>query len=216
MRYWVFVFLCLLSVASKGQHFQFSIDDKSVGLIADAKGKVLGTGFVFEEPRTVVTCAHVAKSEGLLFVSAYDKKRYRLTLQSKLTGEDIAVLIAEDTICRRPLGMGSPESITPGDPVVYIGFDAGKSDSTGIKLVVHSTDVSACGKALNHATLVGFFEFQGEGRPGYSGGPVFDKSGKVVGIMREAWIKQGLKGSEQVLINRAFSISPLAHLTTKH
>jgi len=30
--------------------------------------------------------------------------------------------------------------------------------------------------------------------PGYSGGPVVDKAGKVVAIIREAWTKKGVKG----------------------
>ena len=64
------------------------------------------------------------------------------------------------------------------------------------------------------SAVVEFLEFEGVGRPGYSGGPVFDTSGNVIAIVGKAWTKQGVKGGPERLINRAFSLDILSESLT--
>jgi hypothetical protein len=59
---------------------------------------------------------------------------------------------------------------------------------------------------LNDGVILDFLEFQGEGIPGYSGGPVFNEKGELVAFMREAWFRQGVKGGPPSLFNPAFSL----------
>ena len=67
----------------------------------------------------------------------------------------------------------------------------------------------AIGVALYEGVSVDFIEFEGEGIPGYSGGPILNNKGEVVALMREAWNKRGVKaGAAEVLVNRGFSIEP--------
>ena len=65
---------------------------------------------------------------------------------------------------------------------------------------------------LGTPAIVDFIEFTGEGRPGYSGGPVLNMEGRVVGLMREAWTKRGVKGGAEYLVNRAFSVELISVL----
>src|SRR5207244_13556349 len=92
----------------------------------------------------------------------------------------------------------------PGDNIVYLGWKAGTNN-----LQADAISVSAVGTVLNGNTTVSFLEFFGVGRPGYSGGPVFDQQGNVIALMREAWTKRGINGGDEVLMNRAFSIEPI-------
>ena len=90
---------------------------------------------------------------------------------------------------------------------MYIGWDKSLS-----QLQVHEAMISATGSSENDSVIVDFIEFEGQGLPGYSGGPVFNTDGKIIAIMREGWKKQGVKGGKVSLINRAFSIEILSIL----
>jgi len=39
--------------------------------------------------------------------------------------------------------------------------------------------------------------------------------GKIVGVMREAWARQGVKGGIALLMNRAFSVEPVTIIETR-
>lgn len=65
------------------------------------------------------------------------------------------------------------------------------------------------------SSRIDFFEFNGVGLPGYSGGPVIAMDGKIVGVMREAWARQGVKGGIALLMNRAFSVEPVTIIETR-
>jgi S1-C subfamily serine protease len=117
----------------------------------------------------------------------------------------LAVFAIKDSIHFRPLQFGDIHRIRPGDKVIYLGWN---EQERAFK--VDQAIIAAIGAALNEGITVQFIEFEGFGIPGYSGGPVFDASGKVVAIMREAWLKKGIKGGKEFLINRAFSIESIA------
>lgn len=72
--------------------------------------------------------------------------------------------------------------------------------------------MTAVGSALNEGRSVDFIEFEGKAVPGSSGGPVFDNAGNVIGLIREAWTKKGIKGGTEAPMNRAFSIGNLSIL----
>jgi len=98
--------------------------------------------------------------------------------------------------------------VNNGDRIFYIGFDSEKSKELGHKsLLVNQSKITAMGEQLNYTGNAQFIEFIGVGKPGYSGGPVFDWNGKLIGLMREAWQKRGLKVGEEILINRAFLLN---------
>jgi S1-C subfamily serine protease len=193
----------------------FSIKPESVGTIADSKtGESVGTGFIVGSARTIVTCAHVISDREYSYEPVRNqpptpriKKSFPVKLLYALPRYDLAVLQASEDVTEKPLELGDFRRLRPGDRVIYIGWVAGTNN-----LKVDVATVSATGAVLNDNAIVEFLEFEGVGKPGYSGGPVFDINGNIVAIMREAWTKKGVKGGGEFLINRAFSTDILSVL----
>ena len=209
--------------ADEGPSVSFSAGD--VGVIADASSTSYGSGFVIGASKAIVTCYHVIMDiEGPTYEPAgtqtpYLDNCYSLEIDYILPEYDLAVLRSTKGIKCMSLSFGDIHRIRPGDSVIYAGLDSNRQG-----FAVHMGTVTATGNALSDIvsentsdgkTVVSFLEFEGEGIPGYSGGPVFDREGNVIAIMREAWHKKGVKGGEPRLINRAWSIEPLSILEEK-
>lgn len=189
--------------AEKFQSMRF--DGECVGVLLGTEGQVLGSGFSIGSPQRVLTCAHVAVAQSA-FRYTYvppGKHMYPVSIETILPKYDLAVLRLEGTNQVAALPYGDVRRIRPGDQVVYAGYS---TNDRALKVSVAT--VTAVGVAENEGISVDFLEFEGEGRPGYSGGPVFNVKGEVVAVMREAWTKRGVKGGNEVLVNRAFSIEP--------
>lgn len=172
--------------------------------------KVNGSAFVLSRPDLVVTCAHVLKANKKHFYKPQNKDSlYQLNLIYVDVEKDLALLKSDKRIVDKPLIYESKFSIIPGQHLFYMGYNSNKSKD-GIPIYqVDNAIVSSIGVTKIGNSIIDFIEFNGVGIPGYSGGPVFNDEGKVVALMREAWQKQGVKGGNVVLINRAFSIVPI-------
>jgi len=165
----------------------------------------IGTAFVAGKSNSIYTCSHVAIKDTLWFNYIGSKFVYRVTIKYNLPNYDIVFL--ERTGGKQPksLQFGNFDKVQPGDSIKYIGWDSRYN-----KYLLWVAKVLAKGSALMSDNCnVDFIEFEGEAIPGYSGGPVFDSEGKVIAMMREGWSKKGVKGGEQIFINRAFSIELL-------
>jgi hypothetical protein len=224
MKTLIFTLLCSLSIcaftnaAPETVHFQFATNqfEGHFGIVAignGGPGKIIGSGFAFGENKEIVTCDHVVAAAKMLnqltnltFISGNQASPIRLKF--RLPKFDLAILAPELSIGGPPLRVGDFRKIRPGDQVVYIGYDQAASTNEPINLV-NMAVVTATGSALNEGRTVDFLEFEGIGRPGYSGGAVLNSQGELVAVMREAWTKQGVKGGLPILINRAFSLEVL-------
>lgn len=180
-------------------------------------GQPVGSGFLFGPQNDVVTCWHVKfeaefllHSTNLFFLSGTN--HYQLTPKYSLPKYDIAVFTPTPEIKVPPSKSGDFKKLRPGDILNYAGYDSRQSSQFNFMTVVASSQVTAVGCALNDDVIVDFLEFPGIGIPGYSGGAVFNLDGDIVAVMREAWTKKGVKGGDEILINRAFSIDILSVL----
>jgi len=170
-----------------------------------------GTGFVCGSANHVVTCAHVVASTNEFFYLKHSTndpsgKPRLVALRPVLymPKHDLAVLVADEELTKVPFQFGDTQRIRPGDRILYAGADV--RDHV---IQFNHAIVTAVGSGLVGDVVVPFLEFAGVGVPGYSGGPVWREDGTVVAIMREAWTKKGIKGGQEQLINRAFSIELL-------
>lgn len=187
-----------------------TIDNNSFGFIVLNDTIYSGTGFVLSNKRTVVTCAHVIDStKQISFIAYKTDKPIILELIKYDLHSDIAVLKSTIDICKVPLLPDTTFDVIPRQHLFYLGYNISKSNSNIKTLQFDNAYINAVGKATSGNLIVDFIEFNGVGIPGYSGGPVFNDKGEVVAIMREAWLKQGIKGGPVQLINRAFSIKPI-------
>jgi S1-C subfamily serine protease len=175
----------------------------------------IGSGFVFGPHKDVVTCAHVVEGayaigETNLFFSAQGFSSPKaLKLKYILPRYDLAVFAPDSQIPGVPMVIGDFKKMRLGDKIYYYGFDTRLSTPGLPAATMNVATIAATGSALNEGTTIDFLEFEGVGIPGYSGGPVFNEKAELVAVMHEAWTKKGVKGGDEKLINRAFSLDVL-------
>jgi serine protease Do len=182
-----------------------TIDANSLGVIENGKN-VIGSGFVFGKNNMVMTCFHVIEKQDSLLFRTIDGNIHVLSVVSTDSINDIAILNSKSKICDAPLILDNTWRTKLLDQIMYIGYNSNESTIENKTLKSHLAYISAIGQQFNYKGAANFIEFVGEGIPGYSGGPVFNIKGKLIGIMKEAWTKEGLKRGPKILINRAFEI----------
>jgi len=194
--------LSLSGTQGMSQDFKVVLHRESFGAILEPSSrKIIGSGFIAGKQKQVVTCAHVVATGGMYLFEPYQGSIREIGFKYVLPRYDLAVFSTTDSVNSHPFDFGDIHRIRPGDRVIYVGWNEAEQAFKADQAVVTAT-----GSALNEGATVQFLEFEGFGIPGYSGGPVFDSNSKVVAIMREAWLKKGIKGGKEMLINRAFSI----------
>lgn len=186
----------------------FTISAKSVGVIRQENTlENIGSAFIASANKYIITCYHVAHTGGFIYKGVGDPSDRPLILKYVLPKFDLSVFKLKEEIETEPLKFGDIKRIRPGDQITYLGWDKNAS-----KIKVHKAYVFSIGSSINNGKIVEFIEFYGKGIQGYSGGPVFNMNGEVIGIMREAWTKKGIRGKNSLLVNRAFSTDILKTL----
>jgi putative serine protease PepD len=140
-----------------------------------------GTGFVVDGKGNIVTAAHVVNGASSITVTFQDGTTRKATLLGQDNATDVAVLKVDPAgLTLHPLALGSSASLQVGDSVAAIGdpFTYDRSMSTGIVSGLDRTISAPNGFTVAHA-----IQTDAALNPGNSGGPVFDASGKVVGIV---------------------------------
>jgi putative serine protease PepD len=149
------------------------------------RGTATGSGWVLDaEEGLVVTAAHVV-NEGTRYRLAVDGKARPAELVGSAPCEDLALLQVKETTGLRDARVGKGSGVEQGETVVALGFPAGATASdtpTSTRGVVSSAsttfrdpspDVPAYREAVQTDTAL---------NPGYSGGPLADLDGRLVGV----------------------------------
>lgn len=210
------IYILLLTFSQFLQAQSITPDLASIGFIVWDNTQYAGTGFVLDTKRQVVTCAHVIDTNHLIYYSSISVNNspgisHKLKLVKLLPHYDLAILESEEDLCTQPLVCEKYFAFFPNQHLFYYGYNAIRSNDMVKTIQANNAYLSSFGKTFEGNTVVDFIEFNGLGLPGYSGGPVLNEKGKVVAILREAWLKQGLKGGQIQLINRAYSIIPICN-----
>lgn len=168
--------------------FSFTIDTYSVGTVVELSiDKTIGSAFVIDDPSTVMTACHVAVDSGsgsvrqLAYLPPTTTKSgpprvpvpIKLNIYKQFPELDIAVFRFEgQSPCVRSLKR-STSIPKVGEWVAYGGL------FESINFRVSSHQVMTASTANGAAS----FQILGEAVPGYSGGPVFDQQGGVIGVI---------------------------------
>jgi putative serine protease PepD len=139
-----------------------------------------GSGFVVDAQGQIVTAAHVIDGATSIKVTFSDGVTRTATLAGQDNATDVAVLkVNPSGLTLHPLTLGSSAALGVGDSVVAIGSPFGyqESVSTGIVSGLDRTIQAPNGYTVAHA-----IQTDAALNPGNSGGPIFDSSGRVVGI----------------------------------
>jgi S1-C subfamily serine protease len=175
----------------------------------------LGTGFVVSKDGLILTNAHVVSESGQ---AASDVKvvfkggdAQGTPIQGAIVGIDESTDVAliridpSQSPSLKPVALGDSSKVSVGEQVVAIG------NPLGLDFSLSSGVVSATDRELqspNGATITGGIQTDASINPGNSGGPLFDASGKVIGINEQIDSQSG--GNEgigfAVPINTAISV----------
>lgn len=194
---WLLAYVILTPMCFS-QNFKVASDE--LGTLYDEHTNLIGSAFVVAPQKHIVTCAHVAADNPVFYHWVNTNIFVRIRSLYVLPRYDLAVFECETNLPSKGFSFGDIHRIRPGDIIAYAGIEV-----QGGTMVVSAASVLGVGTAANDGVNIDFLEFVGIGKPGFSGGPVFNLNGEIVAVMREAWTKRGVKGGDSVLINRAFS-----------
>ncbi len=158
-------------------------DEVSGSVVQITDGEyVCGAGFLFDTAGHVVTAAHVLENITEIYVILADGTFSRAGIVGKAQRSDIALLKLEITTNLKPAVMARPNSLAVGDDVITIGHPFGYNDSltAGVTSRLHRTEIIRSGSSA--FWLSDLIQFDAAANPGNSGGPLFDRNGKVVGM----------------------------------
>ncbi len=145
-----------------------------------SRGGNLGSGFLIDTAGHIITNAHVMDGATKTTVTFQDGTEKRGTVLGVDTSTDVAVLkIDQVPTGVTPVSLGKSGSLTVGQDVVAIGNPYGYSGTatTGIVSALKRTIASPSDFPIQNAIQTDAAINQGN-----SGGPLFDRAGRVIGI----------------------------------
>jgi S1-C subfamily serine protease len=145
----------------------------------------LGSGFIFDRNRHVITNYHVASGNKDIDVTFMDGNTYHANIVGSDPFTDLAVLyvqdVPKDTLF--PLTLGNSGALDVGEQIAAIGNPFGLSGSmtagiiSGLGRLLPST--ASLGSRFSIPSII---QIDAPINPGNSGGPLLDMRGEVVGI----------------------------------
>ena len=153
----------------------------------ERKATALGSGFIIDKKGMVVTNNHVIQGADDIIVSV-NGNEYKAKVVGKDPYMDLAVLKIESNDKFIPVAFGDSDKARVGDWVIAIGnpFGFGGTVTSGI--------ISSRNRDIGLTRYDDFIQTDASINQGNSGGPLFDLSGKVIGI-NTAIIAPGQSGS---------------------
>ena len=161
----------------------------------NSSSAVSGTGFIVSEDGYILTNYHVielaAQNDKDVNVILYDGTRYTASIVGYEKYNDVAVLKIDATGLK-PVSFGNSDSLAVGDLVYAVGNPLGELDfsmSTG--------HVSALDRAITSdesGVAINMFQIDAAVNSGNSGGPVYNATGEVVGIVTAKYASTGVEG----------------------
>lgn len=150
----------------------------------------MGTGFVWDNNGHIVTNYHVI-AEGDAFIVTFkdDTKQYKAKLVGGEPQKDIAVLKLEETPKNLfPIKTGESKSLMVGQKTLAIG------NPFGLDHTLTTGTVSALDRKIEGfggVSIQGTIQTDASINPGYSGGPLLDSQGRLIGINTMIYSRSG-------------------------
>lgn len=157
--------------------------DEGAGTMALERS--FASGFIFDADGHILTSAHAVHEALETWVLTADGRRWPARVLGLDRRSDVALLKIAAT--HLPfVEISTARSVCPGDAVAALGSPFGFESS------VTSGVVSAYPRLLAGGAAIGFIQTDVALNPGSSGGPLFDASGKVVGMNSMIYSAHGI------------------------
>ncbi len=152
-----------------------------------------GTGFAIDDQGHILTNYHVVRGADKLTVVLPNNKTETAQLVGYDSQTDLAVLKVKPSGLT-PLSLGDSNKLTPGQPVIAIGYaldlEGGPTVTTGVVSATDRSETEPSDQPIEPGafqdqsgpTLFGLIQTDAAINPGNSGGPLLDASGQVIGI----------------------------------
>jgi serine protease Do len=146
------------------------------GMPRERRSEGQGSGFAIDAEGHIVTNNHVVESAEEIVVTTQDGRKLDATLVGTDPKTDLALIKVDAGAKLSYVEFGDSDKARVGDWVLAIGnpFGLGGTATAGI--------VSARGRDIQSGPYDDFIQIDAPINFGNSGGPVFDVSGKVVGV----------------------------------
>jgi putative serine protease PepD len=142
--------------------------------------KAQGSGFVYDANGDIVTNQHVVDGATSVSVKFWNGKTYDAHVVGTDASTDLAVVkVDAPSSLLHPLSLGDSSALQVGDGLVAIGSPFGLEETvtSGIVSALHRQMTSPSGFAIPDS-----IQTDAAINHGNSGGPLFDTTGKVVGV----------------------------------
>jgi S1-C subfamily serine protease len=158
-----------------------------VGRLPGGSWDSVGSGMIVGSRGWVLTAAHVVdKATSVQVYDPWVMRFYSATVQGESVAEDVALLTVPEVAGRAAAPLGDLVPVAVGDPVVAWGASGGKLGPPTASL----GRVAALGQSVVARDPIGGTEEHLSGevacnismKPGWSGGPLVDSRGMVVGM----------------------------------
>ena len=169
---------------------------------------VSGTGFIISDDGYIMTNNHViedARQGGYdVSVLAFDGTEYTASIVGYDEDNDIAVLKI-DAAGLTPVTYGSGEDIVVGREIYPVGNPLGELNFTMTTGIISATDRLIT--TDTDSDPINMFQIDAAVNSGNSGGPVYDRDGKVIGVVTAKRKATGVEG-----LGFAIPIEDAAHI----
>ena len=156
---------------------------------------ISGSGFVISEDGYILTNYHVVEEAVLggfhVTVTVYDGSVYIGRIAGADEDADVAVVKIEKENCRH-VTLGNSEELTVGDEIFAVGNPYGM-----LEFSMTTGHISALNREIateENENALNMFQIDAAVYSGNSGGPVYNESGSVVGIVTAKYNSAGMEG----------------------
>jgi serine protease Do len=165
------------------------------------KQRSLGSGFIISNEGFILTNNHVVAGADEIKVKLSDGREFKAVVKGMDEKLDLAVLKIELKGALPVAELGDSDAIQVGEWVMAIG------NPFGLNQTVTAGIVSAMGRVIGSGPYDDYIQTDASINPGNSGGPLFNASGRVIGI-NTAIVAGGQGIGFAIPINMAKSVLP--------
>ena len=144
-----------------------------------------GSGFIVDPSGYIVTNHHVVEGAGEITVILDDGSKHVATVKGRDAKTDLALIKIDAGRSLPYVELGESDGARVGDWVIAVGnpFGLGGSVTAGI--------ISARGRDLQSGPFDDYLQIDAPINRGNSGGPLFDATGRVIGVNTAIWSPSG-------------------------